>query len=86
MEQDEQLTEKALALYKHRYQATLEREHNGEVVAIHVGSEDFAVGRSAHQAVQQLRTRQPKGRLVILTIGTEPDYALAARLLAHVTK
>ncbi|WP_309688119.1 hypothetical protein [Armatimonas sp.] len=85
-EQDEKLTERALALYESRYRATLEQEHSGEVVAIHVDSEDFAVGRSSHQAVQQLRVRQPKGRLVILTIGSEPDYALAARLLVGVTK
>ena len=86
MEQDEKLTEQALALYEAKYRVLLEPVHNGEVVAIHVDSEDYALGRTSHQAVQLLRVRQPKGRLVILTIGAEPDYALAARLLAGVTK
>ena len=86
MEQDEKLTEQALALYEAKYSALLEPIHNGEVVAIHVDSEDYALGRTSHQAVQLLRARQPKGRLVILTIGAEPDYTLAARLLAGVTK
>lgn len=75
------LAERGLRIYD-TLKADLEPEQNGRVVAVHVDTSAYATGRNSHEAVQYLRKTHPEGRLVILTIGPEPDYALAARLLA----
>lgn len=57
--------------------------HDGEFVAIHVDTGDFAVGRTATSAIREIRTRRPAdGRVFIRRIGDEPEYELAARILA----
>jgi len=78
----DRLTERGLAIYEEKLKPQLEPERNGQVVAIHVDTEDYALGRNSYEAMRGIRARHPDGRLVILTIGQEPDYALAARFLA----
>lgn len=76
------LTRLALAIYRERLQAVLEPEQNGRGVAIHPESGDYAVAPTPTQAGHILRKRHPEGKFVTMSIGPEPDYALAARLLA----
>lgn len=78
----DQLADRGLAIYNDKLRATLEPQQNGRVVAIHVDSEECALGRNSHEAVRAIRGTHPEGRLVIITVGPEPDYALAARLMA----
>ncbi len=77
----DELAERGLRIYD-ALKGQLEPEQNGRVVAIHVDTGSYATGRNSHEAVQSLRKTYPDGRLAILTIGPEPDYALAARYIA----
>ncbi len=77
------LSRQGLALYEAKIKALLEPQHDGQFVAIHVDTEDYAVGRSSSAATRALLKRHPvDGRLVVRKIGPEPEYGLAARLLA----
>ncbi len=77
------LSRQGLALYEAKMKAILEPRYDGQFVAIHVDTEDYAVGRSSGAATQALLKRHPiDGRLVVRKIGPEPEYGLAARLLA----
>src|SRR5258708_4906181 len=77
-----ELGRKGLAIYD-RLKAQIEAEHWNEFVAIHVGSEDFAIGKSAGKASREiLKTHPPDGQVFIRKIGDEPEYELAARILA----
>ena len=78
-----ELSRQGLALYDTKLKPLLEPEHNGQFVAIHVDTGDYATGRSSSVATQALLKRHPiDGRLVVRKIGPEPEFGLAARLLA----
>lgn len=78
-EELEELSRLGQAIYE-RLRPEIERDHDGEYIAIHVDSGEFAIGRTATQASRTLRTkREPDGRMHVQKIGNEPDYALAAR-------
>lgn len=79
------LAEYGRAIYERRLKAVLEPEHNGQAVAIHVDTGDYAVGSSHSHAVRTLLARhEPDGRIVTFTIGlpTDADLRLAARVAA----
>ena len=60
----------------------LEADHNGEYVAIHLDSGDFAIGRNGTAARKLLLTRHaPDGRTHTRRIGNDPDYGLLSRIL-----
>lgn len=92
MQQEEQktgrlspVTQRGLAIYQDKLRTTLEPERNGQAVAIHVDSENFAVART-HTAARRalLAHHAPDGRIVTLTIGppTPTDFDMAYRMLA----
>ena len=71
------------AIYETLQTSLLETVGAGRYVAIHVDGGDFAAGRSTAEATRKLRQRHPAdGRIFLRQIGDEPDYSLAARLLA----
>ena len=68
------LAEQVRAIYESRLKAILEPEHTGEAVAIHIDTEDYALGKSHSEAVHALLARhQPDGRIVTHTIGPPTD-------------
>ena len=78
------LGDDAQRIYNSRLRETLERDHLGAAVAIHVDSGDFAVGPTHRDAALALLKRhQPDGRIVTLTIGppTDSDLALISRMI-----
>ncbi len=78
-----ELSRRGLAIYETKLKALLEPEQNNKFVAIHVDSEDYAVARSSGDAMRAiLKRHEADGRLVIRKIGSEPEYGLAARILA----
>ena len=78
-----ELSRQGLDIYRSRLKDHLEPAHNGEFVAIHVPTGDYAVDRYSGDATRQiLEAHPPDGQLVILNIGPEADYSLAARYLA----
>lgn len=77
------LAEQAKAIYDHTLKANLEPAHNGEAVAIHVDTGDYAVARDHSSAARIIIGRhQVDGRVVTITIGspTDADLRLAARI------
>ena len=81
-EEHEALSKRGLDLYEGTLKALLEPAYNNQYVAIHIDTEQYAVGRSSGDAMRAMRKRRPDGRLVIMQIGAEPEWGLAARLLA----
>jgi len=67
--------------YRHLH-STLEREHSGEIVAIHPDSGDHAVAGGEEEALRVIRSRHPEGLLFVRRIGpgTAADRRLAARI------
>jgi hypothetical protein len=77
------LTERGLAIYEQTLKTLLEPTQNGRFVAIHVDSEDYEVARTSADAIRAMLKRHPiDGKLVVRKIGDEPEYGLAARILA----
>jgi hypothetical protein len=69
----EQLAERGQAIYDQKLKAILEPEQNGRVVAIHVDTEDYGLGRNSQEAVRAARAtpgRPPR----------HPHYRPVARL------
>jgi hypothetical protein len=81
-EELEALSKRGQAIYENKLKASLEPMHNNQYVAIHVDSEDYEIARATGAAMRALRLRHPHGALVLMKIGPEPEYGLAARLLA----
>lgn len=81
-EEFEALSKRGADIYYNKLKALLEPAHNDQYVAIHVDSEDYEVARFSGAAMRAMRQRHPEGFLVTMKIGPEPEYGLAARLLA----
>jgi hypothetical protein len=78
----EALNQQGKAIYESKLKSLVEPAFNGQFIAIHVDSEDYAVGKSTAKAARALlKTHPPDGRLYLRRIGSEPEYGLAARLL-----
>lgn len=72
------------ALYDLALCARLEPNYNGQFVAIHPDTQDYAVASTSGDALRALYARHPEGGLMVRRIGSEPEHGLAARLLASV--
>lgn len=79
----EELLPRGLAIYEQTPQPFLEPEHNGEVVAIHPDSGDYAVAATSGAAMRAMRQRHPTGQLLLHTIGPVTDPGLASRMLGR---
>lgn len=70
-------------LYDKQIKPLLEPAHNGEYVAIHVDSGDYALGRTFREASRMLQGRHAKdGRLVGWKVGPDPDNDYLSMLVA----
>ena len=78
----ERLSDLGAAIYTERLQALLEPAHNGEWVAIHVDTGDYAVGKNSPRALDALRTMHPAGLVVTLLVGPEREDPTLYRMLA----
>jgi hypothetical protein len=77
-----ELDRKGMAIYD-RLRDQLEADSINRYVAIHVGSDDFVVANSAIDAIRALlKVHPPDGQVFVRRIGGEPEYDLAARILA----
>ena len=82
-QEHEAFSQRGLAIYEEKLKPLLEPEYNNQFIAIHVDSEDYRIGKSSGAAMRAMRASRPEGRLVMLKIGPEPEWGLAARLLLH---
>ena len=78
----QELAERGQAVYE-KLKPMLEPEFNGQHVAIHVDTEDYAVALYATLASREMiKRRAVDGRLFGRKIGPEPDNDLVAKLAA----
>ena len=82
-EQNAALTDRGLAIYDEKLKPILEPAYDKKFVAIHVDTEEYAVANSSADAMRAIRKRQPQGYLVMMKIGNEPEWGLAARLFGR---
>lgn len=76
----DELSRRALALYRETLAAALELEHSGKGLAIHPDSGDYLVADNPTYAGHAMRKQHPEGGFVTMRIGLKPDYALLARM------
>jgi hypothetical protein len=81
-EEHEAFSQRGLAIYEEKLKPLLEPAYNNQFIAIHVESGDYRINRYSGGAMRAAREVHPEGGLVILRIGPEPEWGLAARLLA----
>ncbi len=78
----EELDQLGAAIYE-KLKSLLEPEFDRKFVTIHVDTEDYAVGKNSSTATRSILERHPvDGRLYCRKIGNEPEYGLAARIMA----
>ena len=76
------IAQRGRALYEIKLKAVLEPTYNNRLVAIHPDSGEYAVADSTGNAMRAIRKNRPQGRLYLTKIGPEPEYGLAAYILA----
>lgn len=81
-EQLNEMTRRGMAIYDGKLKERLEPAHNNEFIAIHLDFEDYTLGRSTADAMRAMRKIYPEGQLLLMKVGPEPEYGLAARLMA----
>jgi len=71
-----------LCFYDLELKSRLEPEHDGEFVAIHHASHDYAVARTSGDAMRAIRAGHPDGAILLHRIGlSAANAALATRML-----
>ena len=76
------LSERGSKYYREHLQAILEPEQNGKAIAFNPYTGVYFVADSTTLASRAMRAQHPGGGFVVMTIGPEPNHALAARFLA----
>jgi hypothetical protein len=80
----QELAERGQAIYDN-LKKTLEPKFNGQHIAIHVDTGDYAVAQFSTLAARELSQRHPiDGRIFSRQIGPDPDNDFVARLAAVV--
>lgn len=82
-EEMNRISEAGRAIYDDKLKATLEPEHNGKVVAIHLDSEDYELARNSPTASKALRARRPTGLIYVTDVGPARMDSLTYRMLAN---
>ena len=78
-----ELAKRGLQLYEEKLKPILEPQYNSQFVAIHVPTSDYFIGRTSGDAMRGILRQHPvDGQVVIRKVGPEPEYGLAARVLA----
>ena len=80
-EEMERLSAKGRAIYDEKLKPVLEPEHNGQVVAIHLDTGDYAVAKNSPSATKAIRARHPSGLLMVTDIGPARMDSLTLRML-----
>jgi hypothetical protein len=70
-------------IYRSKVQSLVEPQYDGQYVGIHVDSGDYEVAKTTGNIMRaMLKRHSADGRIYLRKIGNEPEYALAARILA----
>jgi hypothetical protein len=77
----DELSLRALTLYREKLAAELEPEQDGKGLAIHPDSGDYLVAENPTLAGRLMDQRHPSD-VVVMRIGRKPEYALASRIIA----
>ncbi len=77
------LSDDGFAFYARQLQPLLEPTHNGEWIAIHVASKEYALGRTSSAALRAVRQSQPNGFVLTMIVGPDPGSPTLDRILAR---
>jgi hypothetical protein len=77
-----QLSQEGRALHDERLKALLEPAHNGETIAIHLDTGDYALANNSPDASREIRMRHSEGLIMTTVVGPEQMDPLAYRMLA----
>jgi hypothetical protein len=78
----QRISDAGFEIYNRKLKALLEPDLNGQVVAIHLDSEDYEVHTQSSRALGALRSRHPEGLVVTTDIGpVDPFDPLSLRML-----
>ena len=75
------LTRRGLAIYESKLRAELEPVYDNKFIAIEPDSEEYAVADSSGNAMRAMHKTHPTKPVLLMKIGSEPEYGLAARIL-----
>ena len=81
-EELERLSAVGRSIYDAKLKTLLEPEYNGQFVAIHLETGDYAVASTSSKARFTLRDKHPEGMIMTGNIGPAKDNQLAYRILA----
>ncbi|MGO8671396.1 MAG: hypothetical protein ACLQVD_08555, partial [Capsulimonadaceae bacterium] len=71
-------------IYDSRLKSLLEPQHNGEIVALDLDTQDYEVAPRSIPAWDALKARRPNGRIVLIDIGPVTEHHLLTRRLNRV--
>ncbi len=78
----DEVTRRAVAFYDARLKSALEPEQNGQIVAVHLETGDYAVAENGPLARRALRERQPHGMIATILVGPGDGSPRVNRMLA----
>jgi hypothetical protein len=83
-EEFDRISNTAWDIYNRKLKVVLEPDRNGQVVAIHIDTEDFEVARNSPDARFTLRRRHPEGPISTIDIGpVDPFDPLSPRMIGN---
>jgi 23S rRNA maturation mini-RNase III len=65
-----EIADRGDAIYEAKIRSRFEQTHDGKVAAIDVNSEAFAIGETALEAADRLRTQQPDAQIWLIRVGS----------------
>lgn len=80
-EEMDRLSAKGSAIYDQTLKAILEPQYNGQEVAIHLETGDYAVAKNSPDARRALRVRRPEGLIMTTNIGPAKMDGMTLRML-----
>lgn len=74
----QEIAEKGEKIYKEELKKKLEPEHNGDFVAIEVGSGKYFLGKTAEEATNQAKLKFPQGIFHLIKVGFPSAFSLGS--------
>ena len=75
------LNQRGMALYNVKIRPVVEPQYQGQHIAVHLDTGDYAVARTSSDARRALRARQPDGLIMTTLIGADQMDQLSYRMM-----
>jgi hypothetical protein len=81
-EEIDRLADRGWEIYEDQLKPLLEPAYNGQTVAIHLDTGDYAIGANSPAAMRAMHERRPEGMVMTKIIGPEREDPTLYRMLA----